>query len=131
MLHPSKLHLAVASLALIGSVAVAGCGRHSTGPDAGRHIRTFSPPERSFATRVGVTGGPITDDQARQIAVEAAGGGTALSVEREDMDGTEVFGVQVQTASDVKDVKIQISDGAVTQIEEGGPDGSGGETGRD
>lgn len=61
--------------------------------------------------------GPVTADQAKEIAAKAAGG-TALSVEQEDEDGTQVFGVRVQVAAGFKDVKVRISDGVVLKIED-------------
>jgi hypothetical protein len=131
MFHHHKLSVRCVSVALIGCVALVGCGKSSVSAPEGRHITTFNPAERSFAEGIGITGGPITEDQAKQIAIAAAGGGTATLVEREDQDGTAVFGVQVQSPSGEKDVKVRISDGAVTQIEEGGPDTGGEGTGRE
>ena len=130
MLKTHKLPTLFVSLALLSGVVTAGCGKHSNnilGASGARQVTTFNPAQTSFATSLGITGGPITETQAREIAVLAAGGGTALMSEREDQDGTEVFGVQVQTSAGEKDVKVRISDGAVTQIEEGGPE-PGGET---
>ncbi|MEZ5065612.1 MAG: hypothetical protein R3B81_12840 [bacterium] len=62
-----------------------------------------------------------------QIAVQAVGGGVATSVEREDQDGMDVWGILVQLDAGSKDVKVRVSDGAVTQIDDGGPDGEGSE----
>jgi uncharacterized membrane protein YkoI len=76
----------------------------------------FDPPNQTFAQGLGITGGPISSDQAKQIAAAAAGG-TASTVEQEGEDGVQVFGVKVQTAAGNKDVKVRISDGAVTKIE--------------
>jgi hypothetical protein len=87
----------------------------------------FNPPNSSFAQGAGVTAGPITADQAKQIAAAAVPGGTATTVEQEDDDGVQVFGVKVQAASGNKDVKVRISDGAVTRIDPDAPDGAGGE----
>jgi uncharacterized membrane protein YkoI len=86
----------------------------------------YNPPSQTFAQGLGITGGPVSSDQAKQIAAAAAGG-TALTVEQEDEDGVQVFGVHVHTAAGNKDVKVRISDGAVTQIDpddgDEGPDG--------
>ena len=116
-------------LVLAVLAAGTGCGKasHPTSASSAGSVQTFSPPETSFARNLGITQGPVTAEQAKQIAASAMGG-SALSVEQEDEDGTQVFGVQVQTSSGIKDVKVRISDGAVTKIEAGG-DESGGETG--
>jgi hypothetical protein len=129
MLKSHKLPTLLVSLALLSGVLAAGCGHSNTvlGANGARHVTTFNPAQTSFANSLGITQGPITEAQAREIAVLAAGGGTALMSEREDQDGTEVFGVQVQSPAGEKDVKVRISDGAVTQIEEGGPE-TGGES---
>ena len=88
----------------------------------------FNPPNTSFASTLGITG-PVTAAQAQEIAALAANG-TACAVEQEDQDGTQVFGVLVTaTPTGDKDVKVRISDGAVTQIDDGGPDASRSEGG--
>ena len=92
------------------------------GPVKPGKVTTFLPPNTAFAKSLGITQGPVTADQARLIAAAAAGG-IALQWETEDEDGTRVFGVLVQTAATAKDVKVRITDGAVTKIEDGGPDG--------
>jgi uncharacterized membrane protein YkoI len=61
--------------------------------------------------------GPITAAQAKEIAAKAAGG-TAVSVEQEDEDGTQVFGVRVQVGAAFKDVKVRISNGVVLKIDD-------------
>lgn len=93
-----------------------GCSNSSTNPQSNKTSTVFNPPNTTFAKAVSVTSGPITEQQARAIA-EAAAGGTAISVEQEDMDGAQVFGVLVQAGSVRKDVKVRISDGAVLQID--------------
>jgi uncharacterized membrane protein YkoI len=126
-------------LALAGSsLILTGCGKSSAndkkdavspiGPTA-----TIHPPDTSFAQGLGITGGPITSDQARSIA-EAATSGVASKVEQEDEDGVQVFGVAVQAPTGSLDVKVRISDGAVTKIESDGGDAEGGgeaESGKD
>ena len=118
--------LMVAPLVLAMSGIVAGCGKASDPTSATASVKTFAPPETSFAKDLGITHGPITAEQAKQIASSAAGG-SAMSVEQEDEDGTQVFGVQVQVSGGLKDVKVRISDGAVTRIEDGGGAETGGE----
>lgn len=106
------------------SLALGACQSGSAPNRAG--TVAFNPPNQTFAQGLGITGGPVSSDQAKQIAAAAAGG-TALSVEQEDEDGVQVFGVKVQTAAGNQDVKVRISDGAVTKIEPDdgveGPDG--------
>jgi hypothetical protein len=104
------------------SLALGACQSDSAPNRAGAVV--FDPPNQTFAQGLGITGGPVSSDQAKQIAAAAAGG-TALTVEQEDEDGVQVFGVKVQTATGNKDVKVRISDGAVTKIE---PDDDGAET---
>ena len=60
--------------------------------------------------------GPVTSEQARAIA-ESATSGVAGKVEQEDEDGVQVFGVVIQATAGALDVKVRISDGAVTKIE--------------
>jgi len=125
----------IAAIAL-GSLIV-GCGQsgdnsNSARPDASGYPRLFTPPEPAFARGLGITGGPITSEQARAIA-EAATGGVAKDVEQEDEDGVQVFGVAIEAADNSLDVKIRIADGAVTKIEADDPDdeGSDGDEGSD
>jgi uncharacterized membrane protein YkoI len=121
--------LRIISLALAASsLTVGACqsGTSATAPNRAAS-QVFSPPNTSFAQGAGITAGPITADQAKQIAAAAVPGGTATSVEQEDDDGVQVFGVKVQAASGNKDVKVRISDGAVTRIDPDAPDTAGGE----
>ncbi|MEP7324745.1 MAG: hypothetical protein ABI836_02250 [Gemmatimonadota bacterium] len=123
-----KYRMLAQSLFSAAVVALAGCtGNGAAAPGNGSTVR-FNPPNSSFANSLGING-PVTAVQAQQIAALAAQG-TAGSVEQEDQDGTQVFGVPVTaTPSGDKDVKVRISDGAVTQIDDGGPDGPGSESG--
>lgn len=102
-----------------------GCGKSNAPTDAKKTSAIiFTPPDGSFAKALGITSGPITAEQAKAIAARAAGG-TALFVEQEDEDGVQVFGVKVQVGASIKDVKVRISDGAVTKIEDDGLEGEG------
>ncbi|HSR92505.1 MAG TPA: hypothetical protein VLK88_14470 [Gemmatimonadales bacterium] len=112
-------------LTALALVSIA-CGSGSNTSNGGQAI-TFRPPNRSYADSLGIALGPVTADQAEQIAAAAAGG-VATAVEQEDEDGTMVFGVHVQAPAGLKDVKVRISDGAVTKIEDDGPE-TGGEGG--
>jgi peptidase YpeB-like protein len=107
------------------SLALGACQSDSAAGTAGTMV--YDPPSQAFAQGLGITGGPVSSDQAKLIAAAAAGG-TALGVEQEDEDGVRVFGVKVQTAAGNKDVKVRISDGAVTKIEpDDGAETPGGE----
>jgi hypothetical protein len=110
----------------IGTLVIAGCGQNPGQADSST-VTVFNPPETSFAKSLGIEGGPVTAEQAKQVAEVAAGGIAVSAVEQEDQDGTQVFGVLIQSGSAQKDVKVRISDGAVTQIDDGGPDGPGSE----
>ena len=105
---------------LLLSIIILGCGKGSGDPSASKaadsSLIVYQPPEGRFARDLGITGGPITADQAKAIA-EAATGGTAIEVERENENGVQVFGVEILLDGLKKDVKVRISDGAVLQIE--------------
>ncbi len=119
-------HLLVLSFAAIGLFVVTGCGQSPSGVDSSG-VTVFNPPETSFAKSLGIESGPITAEQAQQIAEVAVGGTAVSAIEQEDQDGTQVFGILVQASTTQKDVKVRISDGAVTQIDDGGTDGPGSE----
>jgi len=128
----TRVGLVMASLFLLGSI---GCDNAGRGPAASSNVATgesgpassaSASPNTSFTTQLGISGGPVSAEDARQIA-ELATGGTALSVEEEDEDGSPVFGVTVEVGSARKDVKVRISDGAVIKIEDDGEDPDDGE----
>jgi hypothetical protein len=119
------MQLRIIPLVLVAASTLGAC-QSGTSPSptlAGSQV--FTPPNKSFAQGAGITAGPITADQAKQIAAAAVPGGTATTVEQEDDDGVQVFGVKVQAASGNKDVKVRISDGAVTRIDPDTPDTPG------
>ena len=121
------MQLRIAPLVLAAAwLTLGACNSASSPTRAGSQV--FTPPSTSFAQGAGITAGPVTADQAKQIAVAAVPGGTATSVEQEDDDGVQVFGVKVQAAGGNKDVKVRISDGAVTRIDPDTPDTAGGES---
>ena len=113
--------------ALVAALSLAaGACKNDSSPTPAATV-FFNPPTLEFAQGLGITAGPITSDQAKQIAAAVAGG-TALTVEQEDQDGVQVFGVKVQATGGNKDVKVRISDGAVTQIDpDDAAEGPGGE----
>ena len=122
-----NLLLLFIGLSLVGGVAGCNGTKGLLGPKGSGNTVVYQPPNASFAQAQGISQGPITADQAKSIAAAAAGG-TAVSVETEDEDGTPVFGVIVQVGQTRKDVKVRISDGAVTKIEDDGADnGTSGE----
>ena len=123
------MQLRIISLALAAASLTLGACQSGSGTSpspAGSQV--FTPPTSTFAQSAGIAAGPVTADQAKQIAVAAVPGGTATTVEQEDDDGVQVFGVKVQAAGGNKDVKVRISDGAVTRIDPDTPDTAGGET---
>ncbi len=65
--------------------------------------------------RLGITA-PVTADEAKAIAAEAAGG-TAISVSVEKENGVSLFEVQVDTSKGRMEVEVRESDGAVVEIE--------------
>ncbi len=108
----------LAAALILGALVIVSCGQgdNATKPAAGSTMKVFDPPSTEFARAAGIMEGPVTAAQAKSIA-ERATQGTARSVEAEDEDGTNVFGVIVGTATGQQDVKVRISDGAVTRIE--------------
>jgi hypothetical protein len=124
------MQLRIAPLVLAAAwLTLGACSSASSPTRAGSQV--FTPPSTSFAQGAGITAGPITADQAKQIAAAAVPGGTATTVEQEDDDGVQVFGVKVQAAGGNKDVKVRISDGAVTRIDPDTPDTAGGESSKE
>ena len=92
----------------VASASVIGCGEDII------NVEDLNP-DKSYAEKLGVQG-PITEEQARQIA-EAATGGQARSVENDDEFNVPVYGVEVRVPDGQLDVKIRISDGAILRIE--------------
>ena len=131
MLNERSLLVPFAATVMVAGIA-AGCGgANSASPSSmapSKGAAASSASSVSAAQAVTTPTGPVTADQAKGIAATAAGG-TAVSVEQEDEDGTQVFGVRVQVGSAFKDVKVRISDGAVLKIEddtgEAGGEGEG------
>lgn len=121
---------AMIALAFVCAVALSGCGQGNNENSAASPARTtasgtINPPDVSFARALGISEGPITAEQAGRIA-EAATGGVAGEIEQEDEDGVHVFGVDIKAADGDLDVKVRISDGAVTKIEKDDEDDDGG-----
>lgn len=103
---------------VIATVAISGlllgACQNATGPGQSKSVR-FEPPSMAFAVRLDIAA-PITEDDAKRIAEEAAGG-TAFSVAQETEKGELLYEVGVDTASGRKQVEVRASDGAVAGIE--------------
>lgn len=112
------------------AVGLLGCGKSGEAlPSSPTHeTKAFNPPDVSFARTVGVTTGPVTAQQAKAVAAAAAGS-VAIAVEQEDEEGTQIFGGLVKAGEIQKEVKVRISDGAVTRTESDGPEEGDGEEG--
>jgi uncharacterized membrane protein YkoI len=96
------------------TLLLAGCAGGS-GPGSGDI--NYDPPTTEFAAALGIaTPPPVTAEQAKAIAAEAAGG-TALSVSQETEGGELLYEVQVDTPSGRKEVEVRASDGGVAEIE--------------
>ena len=96
--------------ALLAALAATGCG--STGPG-----KTYDPPTTEFATRLGIEAPPpVTPDEAKAIAAEAAGG-TATSIGQESEAGELLYEVQVRTPDGDMEVEVRASNGSVAEIE--------------
>jgi uncharacterized membrane protein YkoI len=103
----------ILAVLLVTAVNLWSCQSNS-GP--GGDIR-YDPPTTQFAEGLGIaTPPPVSEDQAKAIAAEAAGG-TALSVAQETEGGQLLYEVRVQTSSGRKEVEVRASDGAVVEIE--------------
>ncbi len=97
------------------AVVLSGC-QGSSGPGQSNGAK-YDPPNTQFANQLGIaTPPPVTPEQAKAIAAEAAGG-TALGVEQEREGGQLLYEVKVQTASGRMEVEVRSSDGGVVEIE--------------
>jgi hypothetical protein len=117
----------MAALAIL-LVSVGGCFN-----PASPEMRTTW--DAATATGLGITAGPITAEQAKQIAAIHAGG-TAISADAGDVDGTAVYIVKVQAGNSengvtTTEVKVRVSDGAVMTMEAVDDDDDGGCGGHD
>ena len=105
-----KISLAPGAL-LIAALASPACGG-GTGPGA-----SYDPPSTEFAATLGIeTPPPVTEDEAKAIAAEAAGG-TATSVSTETENGELIYEVQVRTPDGDMEVEVFASNGGVAEIE--------------
>lgn len=96
---------------LLAALALPACGG-GTGPGA-----SYDPPSTNFATKLGIeTPPPVTEDEAKAIAAEAAGG-TATSVTTETENGELIYEVQVRTPNGDMEVEVFASNGGVAEIE--------------
>jgi Peptidase propeptide and YPEB domain len=101
----------VPAAALLAALALPACGG-GTGPGA-----SYDPPTTEFATTLGIeTPPPVTEEEAKAIAAEAAGG-TATSVSSETENGQLIYEVQVRTPDGDMEVEVFASNGGVAEIE--------------
>ena len=104
------MKLSTAPAVLLAALALPACG--NTGPGA-----SYDPPTTDFATRLGIeTPPPVTEEEAKAIAAEAAGG-TAISVSQETENGELLYEVQVLTPDGDMEVEVFASNGGVAEIE--------------
>lgn len=101
----------VPAAVLLAALALPGCGG-GTGPGA-----SYDPPTTEFAGKLGIeTPPPVTEEEAKAIAAEAAGG-TAISVDQETENGELLYEVQVRTPDGDMEVEVFASNGGVAEIE--------------
>jgi uncharacterized membrane protein YkoI len=106
-----KLHIVSTGLLLLVMTLTACQGPGGSGPTK------YNPPNTEFAAQLGIAPPPpVTADQAKAIAAEAAGG-TAISVGQETEGGVLFYEVKVETSSGRKEVEVRASDGGVVEIE--------------
>jgi uncharacterized membrane protein YkoI len=105
------MQLNPAPAAALLAAILTGCGG-GTGPGA-----SYDPPTTEFAAKLGIEAPPpVTEDEAKAIAAEAAGG-TATSVSSETEDGQLIYEVQVRTPDGDMEVEVFASNGGVAEIE--------------
>jgi uncharacterized membrane protein YkoI len=98
--------------AVLASLALTACGEGSSPGSGDIH---YEPPNTDFAAELGLRP-PVSAEEARAIAAEAAGG-TALGVDQETENGELLYEVQVETSDGRKEVEVRASDGGVVEIE--------------
>jgi len=110
-----KSLMVLLTVVLVSALALPACQGNS-GP-GGSGATRYNPPNTEFAAQLGIAPPPpVSPDQAKAIAAEAAGG-TAVSVGQETEKGELLYEVKVETASGRKEVEVRASDGGVVQIE--------------
>lgn len=104
------------TLILVATGLVLAACQNTFGPNQSNRVR-FDPPNTSFVTKLNISA-PVTAEEAKAIAAEAAGG-TAISVSTETEKGEQLFEVIVETPTGRMEVEVRASDGAVVEM---GPD---------
>lgn len=105
------MKFSIAAAVVLAALPATGCNGNS-GPST-----KFNPPNTQFAGELGIaTPPPVTEDQAKAIAAQAAGG-TALSATQESEGGVVFYEVIVQTSAGNKEVEVRSTDGGVVEIE--------------
>lgn len=61
----------------------------------------------------------ISEEQAKQAALDAVKGGTFVSIEIEDEDGVIVYGVEIQAGTTTNDVKVDANTGTILKTDQG------------
>ena len=115
-------------LALAGSLVIvtAGCASGDSGSEqAGNSPVTVTPtPTATSTSTATATAVPptakrdVTRDEARQIALRAAGGGRVEKIEADDEDGRRVWKVEIRkSAREKHKVEIDVATGDVVKHE--------------
>jgi uncharacterized membrane protein YkoI len=99
------------AVVLAVALALPACGGGTA------HGASYDPPTTQFAGKLGIeTPPPVTEEEAKAIAAEAAGG-TAISVDQETENGELLYEVQVRTPDGDMEVEVFASNGGVAEIE--------------
>ena len=61
----------------------------------------------------------ITEEQAKQTALASVKDGVFKAIELEDEDGVIVYGVEIQSASNSYDIKVDANTGAIVKTDQG------------
>lgn len=61
----------------------------------------------------------ISEEQAKQTALNSVMGGSFVSIELEDEDGVIVYGVEIQAGTTTHDVKVDAKTGAILKTDQG------------
>ena len=101
-----KCALVIGALAFVGL----GCGDESSGD-----MSLVGPDGGPAAPSAGLAG-PITVEQAKQIALAAVPGG-GVGTEAETEDGRDFIEIEIRTADGVRSVEMDAATGEVVEIE--------------
>ncbi|MDQ3735464.1 MAG: PepSY domain-containing protein [Actinomycetota bacterium] len=119
--HRRRACSPIAGLAALLAI-VAGCGGDSSEDDSGSNAGASSGSAQPQQTTASSDATPapdeVTEEEARQIALDAVGGGQVTEVEQDDEDGRAVWKIKI-TAPDGTEQKVTIdrASGEVVDIE--------------